>query len=321
MVVVKLKWRILSVLLLLFVVVSSPVLAKENSKDDQLHVIPIAMATDNNYVEPTLVAMTSMLENKAKDTRLDFYLMISGMVTQKNKNSLKKLQKLYNNCSVKLIDMKNRFSSNYIAPSHITTPTYYRLCLPSLLPQIDKILYLDGDIVVTRDLWQLYNTNLEDSYIAGVKAFGQQTWVLNKSLNYAQKLGVRDLTQCINAGVLLMNLKQMRKDNLENKFNKYVPTLKKRGLVLNDQDVLNAVCYDKIKFLSPIYNAFQHVKFSYYNMPILIDCYEPQEFKEACLNPAIIHYTSSKKPWKSSKCRFYDKWKKYHEILKSKLKK
>lgn len=320
----KLKLKVFSIfsaLLFLFTFVSSSVLAEGNSESESPHVIPIAMATDNNYVLPTLVAVTSMLENKDKNTRLDFYIMISGKVTRENRNSMRKIQKLYSNCSVKLIDMKDRFSSDYIKPSHITTPTYYRLCLPSLLPNIDKVLYLDGDIVVTRDLWRLYNTDLKDNYIAGVKAFGQQTWALNKSLNYAKRLGVKDLTQCINAGVLVMNLKQMRKDNLEDKFNDYVPTLKKRGLTLNDQDVLNAVCYNKIEFLSPIYNAFQHVKFSYDTMPILIDCYDSQEFKEACLNPTIVHYTSSNKPWKNSKCRFYDKWEKYHKILNSKMKK
>ncbi len=305
------------VFLLLFMLISAPVSAKENLEGKSPYTIPVAMATDNNYVVPTLVAMTSMLENKAKDTKLDFYLMLSGEVTTKNKNSIKKLQKLYDNCSVKLIDMKDRFSSNYIKPGHITTPTYYRLCLPSLLPQVDKVLYLDGDIVVTRDLRQLYNTDLGDNYIAGVKAFGQQTW----GLEYAKKLGIKDLTQCINAGVLIMNLEQMRKDNLEDKFNRYVPTLKKRGLVLNDQDVLNAVCYNKIKFLSPIYNAFQHIKFRYDTIPILIDCYDCEEFKEACLDPAIIHYTSSNKPWKNSKCRFYDKWEKYYKILNAKIKK
>lgn len=282
--------------------------------------IPIAMATDENYLYPTVVAMISMLENKRASTELEFYIMISGEVSRENRERIKVLETLYKNCSVKLLDMKDKFKTTYINPSHITTPTYYRLCLPSLLPNYDKILYLDGDIIVTKDLWEMFSTNISNCYIGAVKGFGQVCFQLNPNLkDYAKRLGIKDMNQCINAGVLIMNLKKMREDNLEDKFNRFIPTLRERKLILNDQDVLNAICYDRIKFLSPKYNAFQHVSFNYNNFPILVDCYDMNEFKKACLDPTIIHYTSSHKPWKSKNCRFYSKWDKYRKIAESKL--
>ena len=67
-------------------VLASEIISTENQTKN---VIPIAMATDNNYVYPTLVSMTSMLENKNKDTRLEFHIMLSGKVTGENKEKFK----------------------------------------------------------------------------------------------------------------------------------------------------------------------------------------------------------------------------------------
>lgn len=138
--------------------------------------IPIAMATDNNYVYPTIVAMTSMLENKKENTYLDFHIMISGQVSKENCDRFNKLKHIYKGCSVELIDMKNQFDNTYITPSYITRATYYRLLLPSVLSGYDKVLYLDGDITVRKDLWDMYSTDLGDNYIGAVKDIGHQTW-------------------------------------------------------------------------------------------------------------------------------------------------
>ena len=292
---------------------------KAKTEDAKVNKIPIAMATDNNYVYPTIVAMTSMLENKKESTYLDFHIMISGQVSEENRNRLKKLKSAYKGCSVKLIDMKDKFSNAYITSSYITKATYYRLILPGLLNEYKKVLYLDGDIIVRKDLWDLYNIDLKDNYLGAVKDFGQITWKLGYAPDYARRLGVKDMNQLINAGILVMNLEQIRKDNMEKKFNEFIPTLESRRLYLNDQDVLNSTCYDKIKFVSPEYNAMQHFGFGYDVMGILVDCYNMQEWKKACLDPTIIHYTSSAKPWKGCIGRFYNEWDKYRKVAEKKI--
>lgn len=291
------------------------------SKAPTKNTIPIAMATDRNYVYPTIVAMVSMLENKKSNTYFDFYIMTSGDIGFE-KNYINKLNTLYpNDCKINIIDMKKRFSSSFIAPGHITTPTYYRLALPSLLTQYNKVLYLDGDILVRTDLSDLYNTDISGYYIGAVKDFGEILWTLPGGWfpDYAKRLGIRDGNQLINAGILVMNLKKMRDENLEKAFYGYIPKLKQRGILLNDQDVLNATCYDKIKFLSPTYNAMQHFGFNYDIIPHLFTCYDPYEFKEACENPKIVHFTSPNKPWKNSNMRFYGEWNKYRQIVENRI--
>lgn len=289
------------------------------SATEHKNVIPIAMSTDRNYVYPTTVAMVSMLENKKSSTYFDFYIMTSGDIGLE-KNYITKLSTLYpNDCKITIIDMENRFASAYIS-GHIATPTYYRLALPSLLPQYEKVLYLDGDILVRADLWELYDTDISDYFIGAVKDFGEIYWTLpcgGCMLDYAKRLGIRDTNQLINAGVLVMNLKKMRNENLEKSFNKLIPLLEKRGIALHDQDVLNATCYDKIKFLSPTYNAMQH--FNCDTIPYLFTCYDPYEFKAACENPKIVHFATSNKPWKNSHIRFYGEWNKYRQIAENKI--
>lgn len=294
---------------LLTIIMTSIKVEAENTK---INKIPIAMATDNNYVYPTIVAMTSMLENKKESTYLDFHIMISGKVSEENCDRLNKFKNLYKGCSVELINLKDKFSNAYAGAGNFQGAAYYRLILPSLLSEYDKILYLDGDIIVRKDLWDMYSMDLQDNYIAAIKDMGQWTWA---GQDYAYRLGIKDIRQYINSGILVMNLQKMREDNMEKKFSDFVPELESRRLMYPDQDVLNAICYDKIKFISPEYNAMQHLAFINDAQGI----YDSQEWERARTDPAIIHYAGGDKPWKGCECRFYDEWDKYRKITEKKV--
>lgn len=267
--------------------------------------IPIVMATDNNYAYPTLVAMTSVLENKKESTKVDFNILVSGDFSEEHSKLLLNLKSKYKNCDVKLINMGDSFK-NARTRLHITTAAFYRLRLPSILKDLDKCLYLDGDLVVNTDLTQLYNTDITDFYIAGVKDFGAQSW----GPEYAKLLDIKDMSQYVNTGVLVMNLKKMRDDNLEEKFNKFIPNLKTRtGLHCHDQDVLNSVCYGKISHVPFKYNVMTH--FNVVSKGAwrgkARDCYTQKEWDEAVGQPLIIHYAGSK-PWKQINIRLKEYW-------------
>lgn len=285
---------------------------RAEAKDTEINKIPIAMATDNNYVYPTIIAMTSMLENKEESTNLDFHIMISGQVSEENRNRLNELPNIYKGCSVELINLEDKFSNAYAGAGNFQGAAYYRLILPSLLSGYDKILYLDGDIIVRKDLWSIYGIDLQDNYIAAVKDMAHQMW---GGQDYAYKLGVRDTKQYINSGILVMNLQKMREDNMEKKFSDLIPQLESRGLVYPDQDILNSTCYDKIKFISPEYNTMQGLVFVDNTQGI----YDSQEWERARTDPTIIHYSSGNKPWKGRDCNFYDEWDKYRKISEKKV--
>lgn len=297
-------------------------------------VIPIAMATDDNYVLPTIVTMTSMLENSKSTTKYEYYLLLSGNVEAKNKEKLLSLRNRYKNCSIKLIDMKDKFKGAYIS-NHITTPTYYRLVLPSLLSNIRKVIYLDVDMIIKKDLSELFNVNIENYYLAGVK--NPHGYICkDENFNWADYLGVKSIDQYINGGMLVMNLEKMREDNLENKFLNFInnKNLNNEKIFLHDQDVINSVCYNKIYHLPCKYNLMLHYEAKsvndFYNNKWLRECYDKNEWLEAHECPYVLHYSSWKKPWKKGFTRMYraEEWwqyaKKtpyYNEIKENSMKK
>ncbi len=292
----KLIIRVLSCIFIFSIFCGVNVSALESNKKYEdascQNEICVAMAADNNYTLPTIVAMTSIMENSLKSNKYRFYLLLSGDFSTENKQKLTSLEHKYINCSVNLIDMNNMYE-DYKVSSHITTPTYYRLSLPSLLPNLDKILYLDGDIIVRKDLGELYNTNIDDYYVAGVDQ--PHTSTISLGRDFLKSVGLTSHDEYINAGIILINLKQWRENNLEVKFQKCKErNANNRKWRLHDQDLLNEVCFDHIYYLPLKYNALMH----YYNtFDKLIKPISKNVWESSYEDATIVHFSSKVKPW------------------------
>ena len=271
----------------------------------QNNVVSIALAADNNYAMPMGVTMTSILENAQETTFYEFYLLIPSDFSQENKDKITQLKNKYP-CKINFIDMQNAFDNSPNSLKHTTNQSYYRLLLSQVLPSLDKIIYLDVDTVVLQDLAELYNLDLGNSYYAGV--FHPTYYLGNRELHY-KLLNISDLHSYINAGVLRINLEQIRQDNL-------VPTLLE-GIEKNypaiDQDVINSICYGRIKKLPFKYNVLTKTANMLRNNDIS-QIYEYQEFFDAFKSPAIVHFANPIKPWQDSSLLFADKWFKFFNV-------
>ena len=260
--------------------------------------ISIAMASDSNYIYPTIVSMTSILENKNSDTKIDFYIMLSGDFEQGLKGTILHLKEKYSDCTITLIDMKNRMSSLY-TDDHLTSAAYYRLLLPELLPGIDKVLYLDTDVIVQSDLTKLFDYNIENLYLAGVletevtgiDGINYKASVHQKDF-YMQKYGEQEyIRSYVNSGILLFNLKNMRNDDFVSKLQACAES---HNFINHDQDVLNIVCHGKILPIPNIYN-----RATWLNPPS---------------NQIIMHYCCrNAKPWTNNFASKSDLWWQYAE--------
>ena len=299
--------KILSILCGMFIFISSAFLINVYAKTE----IPIAMSLDNNYTLPTIVAMTSMLENVNSDTFYKFHLLLSGDFREENKNKILSLKDKYSSkqFEINFIDMKNEFKNSRTRTTYngkyrhtISICAFYRLCLPSILKNYDKVIYLDGDTIIQKDLCELYNLNLEDYYIAGVK----EASVHDK---YAKTLGINDVSQYINSGVLLMNLKKMRDDNLKQQFQYFIENKTNKGLTrCLDQDIINSCCYGKIKIIPLKYNAMApHLNDITLHPQSKNALFYGKNFDAALNDPTIIHYTGPK-PWVCYDTFFGEKW-------------
>lgn len=268
-------------------------------------VIPIALAADNNYAMPMAVTITSILENANKNTFYDFYLLIPSEFSTKNKKKINKLQKKYF-CKINYIDMQSYFADAPNKLSHATNQSYYRLLLASIVPQYKKMLYLDVDIVVNSDLAELYDIDLENNYYGGVC---HPTYYFGNGEGHCKLLNIPDLHSYINAGVLLINLEKIREDNLE----PILLNAVKNNYPAIDQDVINSICYGKIKHVPFKYNVLIKTV-EYIKDNKITEIYNYNEFLDAFKNPIIVHFANPTKPWQDSNLLFADLWEKYFLI-------
>ena len=252
--------------------------------------IPIVLSSDNKYAPFMYTTMLSILENKNKDTFYVFYLLVPENFSNNNKRLILQLKHEYQ-CNINFIYIKKFFENLEMKISHITFPTYYRLLIGDLLPDyLEKCIYLDVDICVLKDLTSLYNINITNNYIAGVIS---PSYYFKNNTIHCKRLNLPSMNQYINAGMLLVNLKEIRKDNMTKKF----IDLSKKNYKSQDQDVLNVACYGKILTLAPKYNAMVTRLKEYDNK--LKTLYTEEEIIEANNFPYIIHYSDRNKPWNS----------------------
>jgi lipopolysaccharide biosynthesis glycosyltransferase len=188
----------------------------------QLNYISIAMCPNDYYVPLTYVSMISILSSKGEFTFISFYLIISKEFNKKNIDFLLSLYEQFDYFNISFVEMDDRYKNAFIS-KRMTIQTYFRFSLGELFPHLNRMLYLDSDIIVYKDLNTLYNLNFN-----GKMVLGQVT-----GCNRSKKTGIYH----INNGILLFNLMQMRKMKIEEK----VFDIIKKGekLRYHDQTLMN----------------------------------------------------------------------------------
>lgn len=267
--------------------------------------IPVMLATDGNYFPQTYVTILSIVKNRTSKAFLAFHILMPEDVSDERKRPFFNMQHEYPNVSISFIIMgKELFADAKLSIKHISSPTFYRLKAPRLFPQYNKILYVDSDVIVERDLSELMGLDIGDCYIAGVKAASYH-YAKNGNALYCQQNGLPAIDQYVNAGVLVMNLDALRRENIEDEFIRRA----KLGYRSQDQDVINGACYGHIFQLPYKYNC-QITKYE----PVpdqTRKIWSAEVIREAENQPIIIHYAAEVKPWADLSCALSDRWWKY----------
>lgn len=241
--------------------------------------INICISSDENYAKYAGVLIASILYNAEPDDELCFYILDGG-INNTTKEEILKLKNI-KDCIINFVEIDDNIFADYSnikTHSYIPLSTYYRLKLSSLLTNIDKIIYLDCDIIVNSSLKDLFNVYLEENPIAGVLDINKR--MLQKNPSY------------VNAGMLLMDLKKIREENIEESFlhwtKEHLNTIQ-----MGDQEIINEVLKGRIKILDEKWNV-QSSNFtnrsSYTNTPY------------------IIHFVSKRKPWHFGSFSYHRKY-------------
>lgn len=263
---------------------------------ENIKFVPVVMFTDNNYVIPTIVTITSLIENKNVNTEYGIYVLGNNL-------SQESLSLLNSISGVKAENHKSRFSQFEGTHQHVSSTDLFKFDLPETFPQYNKILYMDVDMIVQGDLSSLYATELDDNYVAAVKDMRGMVSGHHHTRN--------NLTSYFNAGMMLLNLQKMRNKNISNKLIDY-KLHKDQGLFMS-QDALNCTFGTKVKYLSPTYN-YMGPNLVFYTPKEIMKFYgiDQNTYDKIVTNALIVHLTDKKKPWKTISAWGADLWRKYY---------
>ncbi|MDR1195395.1 MAG: glycosyltransferase family 8 protein, partial [Endomicrobium sp.] len=247
--------------------------------------INLLFSSDNNFIRHCAAAMTSILCNS--DSDINFFII--GDITDENKSkmaSLKNIKRKGGNFSINYLTPEDKIFDDLPLNEGITKATYYRLLVTKLLPEnIDKIIYLDCDVIVRGDIKELYDIDIENYYAAVTEAYNAK--------NYISKLPMQQGAKYFNAGIILFNLKALRK------FDFFVECMKQYENIKNvirflDQDILNMVFYSHVLYIPPRWNFVSGYMRNENPNSSLSKEYIMEEKK----NIKIIHYNGGK-PWET----------------------
>ena len=246
----------------------------------------ILCATDDNYVPYCGIMLTSLFENN-KEAEINVYILTENL-NDTNKEKIKQLSQTYQKrIEIITVDSEKLKDCPIQRDDYVSIATYYRLLAPVLLPQeIEKILYLDCDMIVNGNIDALYNTDIEDIAVGSVLDEDYLNETKYKRLEYPQT------NHYFNAGMLLINLSYWRRMDVMQRCLNYIKD-KKDILTFHDQDTLNYILRNEKRELHTRYNL--QTGFLYKSRKL--EQHVIEEINEAIYKPIIIHYTGLNKPW------------------------
>lgn len=248
--------------------------------------IHIACNIDANFMQHCAVTLVSLFaNNKSADICVH---IVAPSLSEENQQILRNLVASYGN-DIRFYfppeDLLSCFAIKKFG-KRISMATYYRCMFSAILPDdVEKVLYLDCDIVVLGDISEFWNTDLSGCGAACIEDIGKDEDERYERLHYDRSYSY------FNAGVLLINLDYWREHKVDKQCVEYFQTYPER-ILFNDQDLLNVVLH-KDKVFVPLKWNMQD---GFYRYGIDKKVADWNSFREELLHPVILHYTN-KKPW------------------------
>jgi lipopolysaccharide biosynthesis glycosyltransferase len=250
--------------------------------------------------------MASMLYNTRNPVH--FHVIESRLSEQSKKNIVSLEERFPNGCWT-FYGVESLELDRFAVTGHFSVETYYRLFLPELIPNLKKIIYIDGDTVIDGDIVKLWQIELGKHLAGAVPELYQPNFQSRK-----RHLGMNESDIYFNAGVLVLNLAALREFSLLRRASEVVKYLYNSIIENNlywfvDQDILNHLFYRRCLFLPPKFNFSFQLIYTFECEGISLE-----EWQEAIINPVIVHYTSPNKPSTISKKAMHSPfWEMYYK--------
>lgn len=262
--------------------------------------IAVVLATDANYVPYMAVTIQSIYDHADSRYNYDILVIDDGITDYQ-----KELLSIYNktNFSVRYIDvkplLKTMDASLFSSRGIWSAAACYRLFIPQMMPDYDKVLYLDCDVLVKDSLVDLFAEDLKGCCAGCVYDVIRYTNDHGRMRDIAEYVKIKDWRKYFNAGVVLFNIKAI---NAKQFVADFIKLLKRPYLPFLDQDILNILWENKFKALDSSWN------YQYYTLIEHPELASNAELASARQNRRIIHYISQYKPWNSPQLPYAFEW-------------
>lgn len=263
---------------------------------------------DQNYLIPTSVAIYSAILNKNSESKYSFYIICNKFSVDINRK-LRAFER--SDVEINLIEFKTSGFEKLHNPSRnsycVASPTaLLKFKIPELIKKENKIIYIDGDVIVRRDLSDLFHTDITSVYAGVVPDTGSL---------YSGNYTVKKYQNYFNSGLMLLNLRRLREDNASEKL--FELKRKSSNESLMDQNIFNEFFNGNVRLLDISYNTL------FVNLVRSRDKFKIEDFNEKfkteykdlqdiASKANIIHYSSKDKPWKFSNTPLADEWLNYY---------
>ncbi len=255
--------------------------------------IPIFFAIDDGYIPFLGVCIKSIIDNCSEE---NLYL-IKVLYTNIKKDNVAKIKKLETeNVLIEFVDVNYYIDSikdKLYTRDYYSKATYFRLFLPKLYPDYSKVIYIDSDIVLNADIAELYNIDIGNNLLGAVP--DEVVGFTPIFRDYVERVvGVKSYKHYFNAGVLVMNLDELRNFNFQEKFLYLLE--KVQYTVAQDQDYLNRICKGRVYYIDSVWDK----------MPLARKSIENKDIK-------LIHFNFASKPWHYEQVPYEEYFWKYAE--------
>ena len=275
--------------------------------------VPICFSVNDKYVPLLAVTMESIIENSSEHNNYDIVVLTTG-IEAKNQMRLYSMISKHKNFSLRFFNVGssiygyNFFIDQPKGGSKYSNEIYFRVLVPTLMPDYDYVIFLDADLTVNADIADLLKDDYSECLVGAVRDYEGIAACYNNNLERTKyrinEIGIKNFENYFVSGVLVINTKMFNSlfsaDDL-------MRMAVSKNWIQFDQDLLNFICKDKVKIISADWDFVEDIYGWYHSMPENLFA----EYLASEENPKIIHFSGARKPWRNRTSKYSIQFWKY----------
>lgn len=268
--------------------------------------INIVFSSDRNFIPYFATSLYSLLVNLSDERPLNVYLLTDDTFTPELEENILLMRETRPFNFHPIVVDASKYQSIKTTVG-ISVAAYNRLFMDAILPpEVDRAIYLDSDIIIEKNIADIYDLPLDDILFRGVED--------SISTVYKARYDLPPASHHINSGVMLCNVAMMRVCGFDERITDFLAIHRYR-VVMGDQQIINEVFHEQISPLPLQWNVHGSMFVrDWVSDKVGVDnSMDAKEAAEAILSPAVIHYTFKRKPWASLEHPRARAWHRYNE--------